>query len=455
MNQNSPRNAQGEGYSYGFNPNASPFDPNSQIPWGQAPRNQAGGQAPSQPKAKAKYATPRQKKKTKQTKEAERKLRQEKEANEYQGSGGWSMGNDLAQAMGDGGYGYEEDQAPAQYDQLGNNHPSHGQPGGNFAPYSQPVDNFGQLPLPRQGQGMFAQHQMTSNSPYDYPNDNSYNNDVATLSSNKKQKKPRTSIPVTEKSNAPPSLASGGIPEPSAAYLLRSSFIALGSAAPRPLLVVLDLNGTLLYRPKKKNSYSFITRPFARQFLTYVIDTFTVVIWSSARPENVSKMCDVLLTPEQKSRVVAIWGRDKFGLTRHDYNSKVQVYKRLTKIWEDPGIAASYPVPGRGAWNQGNTVLIDDSIEKARSEPYNAITIPEFTGADENGNGNGNGNRNGNDQKDELEDPPVLPMVHEYLNKLAMRTDVSAYIRKSPFSVHDEALRIQAGFGRRVDACRE
>ncbi|KAK4241115.1 HAD-like domain-containing protein [Achaetomium macrosporum] len=215
----------------------------------------------------------------------------------------------------------------------------------------------------------------------------------------------------------PPSAASGGIPEPTAAYLVRASFAPMLRATPQPLLVVIDLNGTLLHRPQKRAATKFVERPLARAFLQRCIDKHRVVIWSSARPENVRHMCERLLTPEYASRVVAVWGRDRFGLSPSDYNRRTQCYKRLTRLWEDPVVRASHPLAEQGGgWNQGNTVLIDDSAEKARSEPHNAVTLPEFVG-------------------DMNEKPQVLTLVEEYLDTLAWQTDISTYIRSRPFTV--------------------
>ena len=59
--------------------------------------------------------------------------------------------------------------------------------------------------------------------------------------------------------------------------------------------------------------------------------------------------------------------------------------------------------------------LIDDSFEKARSEPYNIIEIPEFSG---------NPNEPGN----------ILPQVHDYLNYLSSHDNVSACLRSRPFT---------------------
>ncbi|KAK0674070.1 HAD-like domain-containing protein [Cercophora samala] len=207
-----------------------------------------------------------------------------------------------------------------------------------------------------------------------------------------------------------PSRESGGVPEPTEGYIARASLPPTPSSSPHPLLLVIDLNGTLLHRPSSRRSADYIRRQHTDKFLAYCIDTFSVVIWSSARPENVKLMCENLLTDEQKAKVLAMWGRDKFGLTAADYQRKVQVYKRLGTVWGDRGINP------HGQWHQGNTVLIDDSVEKARAEPYNAVTLPEFVGGVE-----GPGEER------------VLPAVHEYLNELAMTEDVSRYIRERPF----------------------
>lgn len=179
----------------------------------------------------------------------------------------------------------------------------------------------------------------------------------------------------------------------------------------------MDLNGTLLYRPVKRRPFHFVERPHAQRFLNYCISNFTVAIWSSARPQNVHKMLDKLLTPELREKCVVIWGRDKLGLSPEDYDMKVQVYKRLTRIWEDPAVKASHPdAHNGGMWDQMNTVLIDDSMEKGRSEPHNILVLPEFAGLDG-------------------EIPNVLPQVHDYLNALCYQGNVSAFMKREPFTL--------------------
>jgi hypothetical protein len=226
--------------------------------------------------------------------------------------------------------------------------------------------------------------------------------------SKKKHKKSR-------KERLEPSAASGGVPNATREYLEASNMVPQFMDTPQNLLVVIDLNGTLLYRPSKAQPTKFLMRPHAQLFLKYCVETFKVVIWSSARPENVTAMCNVILPRNLRGQVAAIWARDKFGLTHHDYNQRVQCYKRLQMLWRDRQIAASHPSYGFGArWDQTNTVLIDDSLEKARSEPHNLIEVPEWAG-----------------DLDEFDD--ILPQVHDHLNYLSQHSNVSACLRVNPF----------------------
>ncbi|KAK8111882.1 uncharacterized protein PG998_008339 [Apiospora kogelbergensis] len=214
---------------------------------------------------------------------------------------------------------------------------------------------------------------------------------------------------------AVPSEASGGVPEPTREYMALSAMPPTQLPEPRRILVVIDLNGTLLYRPSRKNPTRFVERPHARAFLDYCLNTFCVAIWSSAKPANVTNMLNQLLTPEERAKVVAVWGRDTLGLSMADYNSRVQCYKRLTVLWRD--------LLGRLGqhWDQSNTVLVDDSSEKARSEPFNLIQLPEFEG-------------------DLLEPGSVLPQVHDFLNECAKQRDISSFIRVKRFEFRPDFI---------------
>lgn len=214
----------------------------------------------------------------------------------------------------------------------------------------------------------------------------------------------------------PPSAASGGIPEPTALYLSYCNMAPEFTAQPQHLLLVLDLNGTLLFRPNKNKPRHFVERPSTQQFLNYVMANFSVMIWSSAKPANVQHMCEKLFPGGSRQRLLGIWGRDRLGLSKEDSMRRVQVYKRLDSIWNDPQIQFNHPLASRGGrWHQGNTVLLDDSPEKSRSEPHNFVEIIEFNGAPE--------------------DPNILRDVAEYLTTLRMTTNVSSYIRQYPLRI--------------------
>lgn len=184
---------------------------------------------------------------------------------------------------------------------------------------------------------------------------------------------------------------------------------------PRPLLVVLDLNGTLLKRSKFSGANTFVPRPYVQEFLTYIFANHNVMIWSSARPENVATMCSDLFTPQQLEQLVAVWARDRLGLSKEAYNAKVQVYKQLSLIWNDATIQAANRNKDQ-MWTQANTVLVDDSIDKSASEPYNLVEVEEF--------------RN---QPQQVKSDDYLKAVIEYLKVLSYQADVSAYIRSQPF----------------------
>jgi len=138
-------------------------------------------------------------------------------------------------------------------------------------------------------------------------------------------------------------------------------------------------------------------------------------------------MLTYLFTKRQISQLVAIWSREDSRLGEL-VDEKVQVYKQLRWLWDDPTMQAAAgrsrdpDVPGMkqsntgsDAWNQTNTVLIDDFLEKADSEPYNLVQVEEFTG------------KAGDTQDD------VLGVVLAYIEDLAWERDVSSAIHHKPF----------------------
>ncbi|KAJ5778958.1 NLI interacting factor [Penicillium paradoxum] len=195
------------------------------------------------------------------------------------------------------------------------------------------------------------------------------------------------------------------VPLPTLQYTNQASLKPQKSAK-RPLLIILDLNGTLIFRKQRKFPPKFARRAGLDHFLATLIKNYKVMIWSSSQPPTVNAVCEQLFPEPMLEALVARWGRDRFGLTAGQYNSKLQVYKELHKVWAEPGIQGAFPgnehlqeaalpagvkpkhntrkiaeaaklQPGH-RWDQTNTILIDDSRLKASSEPFNILEIPEF-----------------------------------------------------------------------------
>ncbi|PVV04721.1 hypothetical protein BB560_000767 [Smittium megazygosporum] len=160
-------------------------------------------------------------------------------------------------------------------------------------------------------------------------------------------------------------------------------------ASSKAILLVLDLNGTLLDRRKNK---SIIPRPGLDDFLSFIFENFAVMIWSSSREENVNKMVTKAFGP-QKDNLIAIWDR-RFCELLGNYHDNSKSKKNISSIWDInripkpkvkgsqiksfPSSTYSKIVSSRKKWNLQNTILIDDSPFKASNNPGNFIPIKTF-----------------------------------------------------------------------------
>jgi hypothetical protein len=207
-------------------------------------------------------------------------------------------------------------------------------------------------------------------------------------------------------------------PAPTAAYMMQAAEKPSTVELSGRILVILDLNGTLLYRPSRNNT-KMIARPFLAPFLRYLFSNFAVMVWSSARPQNVAALVDQSLENDLKKSLVAQWARGHFNLKPEHYNANVQVYKNLDLVWSKDEIQKQHPdYETGGRFGQHNTVLIDDTILKASAQPYNLLQISEFSATKQQM------------QEDKLRD------VAGYLDVLRTQQDVSKFIKREPFQ-HD------------------
>lgn len=207
-------------------------------------------------------------------------------------------------------------------------------------------------------------------------------------------------------------------PIPNPSYIAQSTVPASRLPYPQPLLLVLDLNGTLLYRPKASSHHK--ARPSLQPFLAHCITNYRILIWSSATPYNVTTICSKIFTAEERGLLLGEWGRDTLDLTPQQYKAKVQVFKRLDRIWDMDRIQRSHPnFTDGGRWSQKNTLLLDDSVLKASAQPHNAVIVPEFSKEDS--------------KVDQSDATDVLGQVVAYLEMARIHDDVSSFVRQQPF----------------------
>ena len=117
--------------------------------------------------------------------------------------------------------------------------------------------------------------------------------------------------------------------------------------------------------------------------------------------------------------LLGAWGRDTLGLTSAQYKARVQVYKRLDRIWGRESLQHAHPDFEAG-WGPHNTLLIDDSALKASAQPFNHVEVPEFLP------GGGENEANGRD---------VLGQVVCYLEEARKWSNVSGFVRHRPFEI--------------------
>lgn len=181
----------------------------------------------------------------------------------------------------------------------------------------------------------------------------------------------------------------------------------------------MDLNGTLLHRPRASQTYT--PRPNLPRFLEYAFANHSLLVWSSAQPYNVKGVCTRLFSRDQRKKLLGEWGRNTLGLTSRQYKERVQVYKRLDRIWGDEILQRLHPDFEEGErWGQHNTVLIDDSALKASAQPFNHVAVPEFV--------RGGGEKDGGGRD-------VLGQVVEYLEQARNWSNISAFVRYRPFEM--------------------
>ncbi|KAF9972159.1 hypothetical protein BGZ65_009982, partial [Modicella reniformis] len=205
-------------------------------------------------------------------------------------------------------------------------------------------------------------------------------------------------------------------------YVSKSQEEPIQLSEPQKPLVILDLNGTLIYR-EDNFKRTVRPRPHLASFLSYLFENCRVMVWSSVTPESIDKMLRVTFS-NCAERLDRVWSRKDLRLHPIDYNRKVLTLKDLEYVWEaienerkdaaedDLIVGARHGM----RYDQTNTLLIDDSPHKSQLQPFNCIVIPEY-------------------DKDRYEaaDDVELVKVRRYIETLVRQQNVSAYMRTHPF----------------------
>ena len=102
---------------------------------------------------------------------------------------------------------------------------------------------------------------------------------------------PATRKPLPSIVNSKDDLIHPPAPTPTPAYLGDAHADPNLLSSPQRLLLVLDLNGTLLYRPRASQNYT--PRPCLSNFLNYAFANHSLLVWSSAQPYTVKGDSDL------------------------------------------------------------------------------------------------------------------------------------------------------------------
>lgn len=153
---------------------------------------------------------------------------------------------------------------------------------------------------------------------------------------------------------------------------------------PKKLLLLLDMNGTLLYRSKTRlhariqhafvfNQQYYYYRPRAQDLITWLVQECShlvnVAFYTSMSNQNATAGATYLTA--NISTKLHIYDQ---AMNKSDPSGEHawSMMRDMTKIW------SAVDTPGYG-FNATNTLMIDDSNTKMREHPGNLIVVPEFT----------------------------------------------------------------------------
>ncbi|EOR01483.1 hypothetical protein E3P92_00478 [Wallemia ichthyophaga] len=170
-------------------------------------------------------------------------------------------------------------------------------------------------------------------------------------------------------------------PRPSSGYIERVARTQVTQVKKRRQLIVFDLNGTLI-ATKSRNDKQ---RPHLAQLQKMLFDhhrgQFDVMVYSSAMRHNVARYVDSAFNATHRQHLKAVYTREDMSMSARDYKNKVQTYKDLELVWHGSEADGSDADAEHPQYSQYNTILVDDSAEKAAFQPWNLLQVSTWDGS--------------------------------------------------------------------------
>jgi len=146
-------------------------------------------------------------------------------------------------------------------------------------------------------------------------------------------------------------------------------------------LIILDLNNVLIDRlydadrshdvdhPQATRVGNFLvwTRPHLQSFLDFLFESFDVAVWSSVKAWNIESLLPLVLGDHQ-SELKFVWSQDQCqSVDNPDPEAKAPLFlKNLSEVWN------AFP-----QYDESNTLIIDDSLDKLQHNPDQCCWIPD------------------------------------------------------------------------------
>jgi hypothetical protein len=132
-------------------------------------------------------------------------------------------------------------------------------------------------------------------------------------------------------------------------------------------LLILDLNGVLIYRCDKLN---YKRRNYLDGFLDTCFEHFDVAVWSSAQKHNTERLVLSAIGLDRMKHLKFVWNQDQCI----PHLTEQYVFKKpLSKVWD------IFP-----QYNESNTLIMDDSKSKMEDNPpHTWISVKKWQGQEE------------------------------------------------------------------------